>query len=819
MSATQSIIWGFPTKGLDTNQARRNQPKDTTPDSLNVLPYEPISGRLRGGSRPGTKKVYAGALAAYPIQHLSQCTIALDPATVTISGTNQITGNSGADSTFAYSNGDLASAGTAHNYRTSGNNGPTVSESGVYSSSSTGRVSVSSGACAFVAARSAAAIYTPALGLSSAYVLRLTATLQSSPATINAAYGVRLLARVNTSTYNDGLEVWCSVNLKAISIWQGSPGFYASNYWKAEYEFPTPLAAGTYTIDFRVNGNVFKVFVNGVDYLTAVVTTGAGNSGVGFGAFPTNTATDTIDDFQVYAGVGLSSYRQTNIVAVCNGGVYIGNTTALTLANGGTNALSSQLTPQIAYFPPKGYAVDGFAIQQINLTTATVETYTATAGTAPANCTLACSWNGRLVLAGKRDDPSQWYMSAQLAPTDWNYGGGLSTSAVAATTNPSMGQVGDAIIAMIPFTDDILVFLCDHTLVVLNGDPGTGGHLDLVSNAIGGLGPNCWTKSPEGILYFAGTSGFYEMQPGGGAPKCISNTTINEFFRAINRSTTYVQCQWDRDRWGCWIFCTPIVSGTATHLFYDVRSGGFWKMRFPNDYGPISALVYDGDAATDRLLLMGGRTGYIYQFDDTLAHDDGPTAITSYVWLGPFIAEDDLHETKVYSLQAYLSDQQGSLVNQLDWTLQGGSDAMNALSASPDATASGSYAAAYGRQPSNNEARLRGLCFAMKCGGFNVGTAVTIAGGGMVRTSTTTVVTAALHPFFVGDMVRISGCSDATFNADFVITARDAGTFTFVQPGQADSTPATPGSYALLPRRFSFERMLLPITAGAQIRT
>ena len=48
---------GFPVSGLNENWSFTNQPENTTPDLKNTRAYEMVSGRSRGGQRPGTTKV------------------------------------------------------------------------------------------------------------------------------------------------------------------------------------------------------------------------------------------------------------------------------------------------------------------------------------------------------------------------------------------------------------------------------------------------------------------------------------------------------------------------------------------------------------------------------------------------------------------------------------------------------------------------------------------------------------------------------------------------------------------------------------------
>ena len=60
IAKSQPGDFSFPVKGYDENWAYKAQPEGTTPDCLNVRPYDVIAQRLRGGSRPGLSKYVAG---------------------------------------------------------------------------------------------------------------------------------------------------------------------------------------------------------------------------------------------------------------------------------------------------------------------------------------------------------------------------------------------------------------------------------------------------------------------------------------------------------------------------------------------------------------------------------------------------------------------------------------------------------------------------------------------------------------------------------------------------------------------------------------
>ncbi len=49
-----SLTW--PLGGFNEALPFAKQPKGTTPSAINVRPYDPVSGRARGGQRPGLSR-------------------------------------------------------------------------------------------------------------------------------------------------------------------------------------------------------------------------------------------------------------------------------------------------------------------------------------------------------------------------------------------------------------------------------------------------------------------------------------------------------------------------------------------------------------------------------------------------------------------------------------------------------------------------------------------------------------------------------------------------------------------------------------------
>jgi hypothetical protein len=266
---------------------------------------------------------------------------------------------------------------------------------------------------------------------------------------------------------------------------------------------------------------------------------------------------------------------------------------------------------------------------------------------------------------------------------DFNYSQIDAAAAVAGNASRA-GAIGDALNCLMPWTDDVLVLGGDHSIYQVQGDIAAGGQILAVSEAVGTLGPDCWDLDPTGTMYFVGTDGVYRMTVGS-QPVNISSAAIRDFFVSINRTTTYVVANWDRDRNGLWIHLTPVNSGATTHLFYDASGGGFFPLQYPVTNGPISAATFDGDGPLDRQLVLGGRDGYIRKFDPTVLVDDNGTAsanISSYVQIGPYRPNGDAALAVLEALEVMLGDAPAGFSEsqfQMILTIQSGKDALTAL--------------------------------------------------------------------------------------------------------------------------------------------
>lgn len=400
------------------------------------------------------------------------------------------------------------------------------------------------------------------------------------------------------------------------------------------------------------------------------------------------------------AGTGVEtnqSGRLVYCVAVSQGNVYTatpGDTswTAPTNNTGRSPPLNFTGLMQSAANNQKLYFADGVNWTYYDPHAQTVENWTASAGTLPADEAgntprLIATWRGRTVLSGLLLDQQNWFMSRVGDPTDFDYAP-LSPGAADAVAgnNSSLGLIGDMVTALIPYTDDVLIFGGDHTIFLMRGDPLAGGQIDLVTNAVGMAWGQAWCMDPAGTVYFmSNRTGVYSYVPGQ-VPQRISGA-VDPLLQNIDTGANSVRLLWNDRYQGFHLFVTPLAApGATTHYFYEARTGAWWQDSFGNtNLDPLACVTYDGNLPTDRVQLIGSWDGYVRAESFTAADDDG-VAIASEVWIGP-LTTPTLDEITLKSLQAVLGTGSGAVT----WAVYVGATAEAAFTSS--AVASGTLAA------------------------------------------------------------------------------------------------------------------------------
>lgn len=348
---------------------------------------------------------------------------------------------------------------------------------------------------------------------------------------------------------------------------------------------------------------------------------------------------------EALSATSIATRRSIQGLAVCNGTIYEFDTTSFTTPTGGSSALSAS-APVVFSAPlfDTMYFVEGANYVKYN--GGTVSTWTASAGSLPTNSTNKCRlielWNARIVMAGLIGDRHNWFMSKKGDASDWDYSPATVTVLTAAAgNNADAGKVGDIINAMIPYDDDTLIFLCDHSIWRMTGDPQEGGRIDKISDTTGGAWGRPWTKDDKGTIYFFGSRGGIFRMSEGSKPEEITLNRIDQLLSEIDLDTNLVRLGWDDDKKTLHVFVSPLTEGAATHFAWDQRTDSWWIDVFgDNNHNPLAVCLFDADDFADRRFLIGGMDGRIRYFDEDSKNDDG-TAIDAFVYLGPVKGSQD----------------------------------------------------------------------------------------------------------------------------------------------------------------------------------
>lgn len=291
-----------------------------------------------------------------------------------------------------------------------------------------------------------------------------------------------------------------------------------------------------------------------------------------------------------------------------------------------------------------------------------------------SKASLICTWAGRLMVAGLKDDPNNWFGSAVEDATDWDYDpDAVNVQQAVAGSVGATGKCPDIITALIPYNDDVLILGCDHSIYKILGNPAEGGVIVLVSNICGIAAGQAWCASPEGIIYFMGSrGGIYRMDPvAGGVPNRLTAMTIDERLADVHLSDNVVTMEWDDRAIAVRIYITPTDGTATTHYVWDVRNEAWWPLDYTNDdHNPFATHLMDGYDSADRVIYEGGQDGYLRLVDIDAGNDDG-SGIESEVWLGP------LTNVMIQELDCTLGTNSGPVT----WSIHSASDLETALTA------------------------------------------------------------------------------------------------------------------------------------------
>jgi len=281
---------------------------------------------------------------------------------------------------------------------------------------------------------------------------------------------------------------------------------------------------------------------------------------------------------------------------------------------------------------------------------------------------LICTWRGRVVVSGLLLDPQNWFMSAVSDPTDWDYSPlSITPTQAIAGNNAPQGLIGDVITALIPYSDDILIFGGDSSIYAMKGDPMAGGQIDRVSDAIGIAWGEAWCKDPTGNVYFVSNkTGIYQMDPQkqGFGLRRISQQ-IEELLVTIDTGLYGIRLIWNDRQQGLHVFVTLLSEpAPATHFFWDQRSNAWFTDTLQNnEHNPLCCATFDGKLPTDSVALIGSWDGIVRSIDPDATDDDGSTILSS-VLIGPLLTKT-ADEIMVKELQGVFATGSGTVTYQV----------------------------------------------------------------------------------------------------------------------------------------------------------
>lgn len=368
-----------------------------------------------------------------------------------------------------------------------------------------------------------------------------------------------------------------------------------------------------------------------------------------------------LGNVQIVQGEGTAAINVSNVKNKLGiysiGKVQVGDTNSLSITDITGPSLNNPL-PSSASFNRKFYAVDGNNEIIVNPASNTSTDWSAsvTDGVLPSGCGLVTFFRGSAYLARTDSDPSIWYKSRTLDPLDWDFGADPQVSSAVAGNNGSVGQPGDAIMALFPFSDDYLVFAMARSMGVLEGDPGYGGQFQIVSNEAGCVGPRAFCFDDKGNLFFVGAGGLFMMLKGGFMPEPVGPRKLRRALEELDIGNNLIQMAYRASDRTVRIYVTPTDGESlGTHFVFDTRTEGFFFDQIPLGFGPWAIEQTNGILDIDRNIIIGCNDQYIRRPDDAAFSDDG-TAIASHIEIAVPEAQRGTAETICQELQFVLGE-------------------------------------------------------------------------------------------------------------------------------------------------------------------
>lgn len=353
----------------------------------------------------------------------------------------------------------------------------------------------------------------------------------------------------------------------------------------------------------------------------------------------------------------------TDIVAFSSSRVDVGELGGASAATCSGGGLTGSY-PQSGFMFNKLYAVDGLNSKVIDPILRTVEDWPQVSNTALDRCYLACVYRNSMVIAKQRDKPGIWYMSRVGNAQDFNFGATDSGRAITGA-NADAGQPADEIMAMVTFSDDLMIFGCRGSTWIMQGDPRAGGRVDVLAPGVGWLSERAWCFDEEGNLYFMSPSGLMRIRRGQLGVEPLSGGRL-PYLDEVDTDDTLVQMAFDTGRRAVMIYLTPKDGTTiGVHVCYDGvlesknLTAALWYDDYPLAHGPWSVDAVQAPGDDDRRILLFGNDGYVRTYSEAVNTDDG-TTIDAWIKFAPVTVAGGEEPLMCHRLSARLGTGSGA---------------------------------------------------------------------------------------------------------------------------------------------------------------
>lgn len=702
-SGIRPIDLRFPVGGLVERFGHQQGPVFSTPDCLNVRPYDTLQGRMRGGSRPGLTKAFNDLLGSgNPVRLLSCVTYVETDGFQSLLDEFEGTTLGGAWSAASWTAGLPTILPQDYSQVVYGTTGGAVRRAESYDTASvyiveteiipyngrhngkyqiflrmdnTTPVATTAGVVAELIMNDATGAYDGTLkvyvaGVPTSYAF--TAGTDGSPQT--GWFSVSVSTNTITVTWNSHVLLTQAISAAAgARIGFGmeptvSGGICLVDAFRLQYKTTTKEQTRRRILLASANGSVYREttlgtltsiggsvnlgsdrLLNAAEMAQKLYIADHGNPRVlGSGGTITNDAGgDILDDAAVtdWTTYSIDTNNDVMIISAVTGGAVAMTSKILSVASGSVvMTRTDNATGTCTYRIERAPKVYDPALNTLTILYATT-------GQVPTGCPCIAVYRQRLVLAGQPIAPHAWFMSRQADSTDWDYSQEDAAAAVAGTT-ANAGQVGEDITALCAFSDDFLLFGCPNSLWVMRGDPLAGGSLDNLSRNVGVVSRGAWCRGPSNEFIFLSRDGLYMLAPGASqVPQPISRDQLPRQLRDIDAKNSTVNLVYDPQLRGVHIYISDNASGAGRkHWWLDFTTKGFWPMSFASGHEPMAVLDYSSASPSAATVIVGCRDGYVRRYREDQEDDDG-TVFSNFVTYGPVkLGSSDFYEGKLLEL-------------------------------------------------------------------------------------------------------------------------------------------------------------------------